>query len=92
MVDISLSWWEVWYLPPFYMNSSSTLYILVADITANWVLVDCNSIAGQVWLWSVVHTVMSSGGVKIFSARNSNCTSGGTSLHICKVTTLSPDS
>ena len=28
MVVISLSWWEAWYLPPLYMDSSSTLYTL----------------------------------------------------------------
>ena len=36
MADISLSWWVAWYLPPFYLGSSSTLYslgFLVTDIS-----------------------------------------------------------
>ena len=38
IVGVSLSWWEAWYLPLFYMDSSSTLYILeflLADIAVD---------------------------------------------------------
>ena len=36
IVGISLSWWVAWYLPPFFLDSSSTLYslgFLVTDIS-----------------------------------------------------------
>ena len=57
MVDISLSWWEAWYLPPFYMDSSSTLYILeflVAGVAVDWIVVDGYSSAGWTGLGSAV--------------------------------------
>ena len=57
MVDISLSWWEAWYLPPFYMDSSSTLYILeflVAGVAVDWIMVDGYSSAGWTGLGSAV--------------------------------------
>ena len=57
MVDISLSWWEAWYLPPFYMDSSSTLYtleFLVADISLGWIMVDGYSSAGWTGLGPAV--------------------------------------
>ena len=57
IVGISLSWWEAWYLPPFYMDSSSTLYILeflVADIAVYWILADGYSSAGRTGLGSAV--------------------------------------
>ena len=57
IVGISLSWWEAWYLPPFYMDSSSTLYILeflVADIAVDWIMADGYSSAGRTGLGSAV--------------------------------------
>ena len=57
IVGISLSWWEAWYLPPFYMDSSSTLYILeflVADISPSWAMADGYSSAGRTGLGSAV--------------------------------------
>ena len=57
MVGISLSWWEGWYLPFFYMDSSSTLYILeflVVDISLSWAMVDGDSSAGRTGLGSAV--------------------------------------
>ena len=57
MVVVSLSWWEAWYLPPFYMDSSSTLYtleFLVADISLGWIMVDGYSSAGWTGLGSAV--------------------------------------
>ena len=57
MVDISLSWWEAWYLPPFYMGSSSTLCILeflVAGVAVDWIVVDGYSSAGWTGLRSAV--------------------------------------
>ena len=57
IVVISLSWWEEWYLPLFYMNLSSTLYILeflVADISLGWIMVDGYSSAGRTGLGSAV--------------------------------------
>ena len=57
MVDISLSWWEAWYLPPFYMDSSPTLYtleFLVVDISLSWAMADGDSSAGRTGLGSTV--------------------------------------
>ena len=57
IVGISLSWWEAWYLPPFYLDSSSILYILeflVADIAVYWILADGYSSAGRTGLGSAV--------------------------------------
>ena len=49
LLDISLIWWEERYLPPFYMDSSSTLCILeflVACIAVDWIMADGYSSAG----------------------------------------------
>ena len=47
MADISLSWWVAWYLPPFYICSSSTLYFL------EFLVGGCSS-AGRTGLGSAV--------------------------------------
>ena len=57
MVGISLSWWGAWYLPLFYVDSSSTLYtleFLVADIAVDWAMADGYSSAGRTGLGSAV--------------------------------------
>ena len=68
MVGVWWFWWEGWYLsllymdtssilPLFYLNSSSTLYILgflVADISPSWAMADGYSSAGWTGLGSAV--------------------------------------
>ena len=54
MVDISLSWWEAWYMLLIYLGLTSLLCILVADISLNWVMAGGDSSAGQIWIGSAV--------------------------------------
>ena len=54
MVDISLSWWEAWYMLLIYLDLTSLLCILVADISLNWVMAGGDSSAGRTGLGSAV--------------------------------------
>ena len=54
MVDISLSWWEAWYMLLIYLDLTSLLCILVADISLSWVMAGGDSSAGRTGLGSAV--------------------------------------